>query len=168
MRRLILFRHAKTEARPPGREDIDRVLVPRGRADAALIGGVLARAGLSPDLVLVSPAARAKETWACAAPAFPNARTEERDGLYNATPEEVEAELGAAALADTVMVVGHNPSLQELAVNILVDNGGSPADIETVSAGFPTATAAAFLIDDAGRLSLEGLFRARDYRPADL
>lgn len=168
MRRLILFRHAKTEARPPGREDIDRVLVPRGRSDAALMGRVLAEAGLSPDLVLVSPAARARETWACAAPAFPNARIEEREGIYNATPEEVEAELVTAALADTVMVVGHNPSLQELAVNILVDHGGSPADIETLSAGFPTATAAAFVMDEAGRMSLDGLFRARDHRPAEL
>ena len=78
MRRLILFRHAKTEARPPGREDIDRVLLARGRSDAALIGQVLAKAGLSPDLVLVSPAARARETWACAAPAFPGARTDAR------------------------------------------------------------------------------------------
>ena len=167
MRRLILFRHAKTEVRPPGREDIDRVLTPRGRSDAALMGRVLAQAGVIPDLVLVSPAKRARETWDCAAPAFPNARLEERDGLYSATPEEVEAELGAGAGADTVMVVGHNPSLQELAVNLLLDGGGSAADIEILSAGFPTATAAVFRIDDAGRVSLSDLFRARDHRPDD-
>ena len=164
MHRLILFRHAKTEARVPDGEDIDRALVGRGRADAAHMGRILARAGLAPDLVLVSPAVRARETWTLASPAFPGARVEVRDGLYEATPEEVAEELmtGVAA-ADTVMVVGHNPSLQELAVNLLIDGGGAAADIERLSAGFPTATAATFALDDAGPARLEGLFHVKDF-----
>jgi phosphohistidine phosphatase len=165
MHRLILFRHAKTEARPAGRQDIDRVLVERGRSEAALIGRVLAEADLTPDLVLVSPAARTRETWEYAKPAFPHAIVETRDGLYEATPEEVEAELGDTDhSAGTVMVVGHNPSLQELAINLLIDGGASASDVEKVSAGFPTATAAVFAIDPMGRAALEGLFLARDYR----
>ena len=165
MQRLILFRHAKTEVRPPHVDDVDRVLVERGRGDAAVIGRVLADAGLAPDLALVSPAARARETWDLAKPAFPSAQSEIREGLYNATPEDVEAELAVHdPAARTVMVVGHNPSLQELGVNLLIDGGASPGDIETLSAGFPTATAAVFRIDEAGRASLEALFHARDYR----
>ena len=165
MRRLILFRHAKTEARPPGREDFDRVLVERGRSEAALMGRVLAKAGLAPDLALVSSAARARETWDYAKAAFPHTEVELREGLYDATPEEVEAELGRADhSADTIMIVGHNPSLQELAVNLLIDGGAAPSDVERVSAGFPTATAAALTIDAMGRAALEGLFLARDYR----
>ena len=168
MRRLILFRHAKTEVRPPHVDDIDRVLLPRGRGDAAAVGRALAQAGLAPDLALVSPAARAQETWELAKPAFPAAQAEIRDGLYNATPEDVEAELAIHdPAAATVMVVGHNPSLQELGVNLLIDGGAAPSDIESLSAGFPTATAAVFLLDDAGRASLEALIHARDHRDAE-
>ena len=168
MRRLILFRHAKTEVRPPHVDDSDRVLVARGRGDAAAIGRALARAGLTPDVALVSPAARARETWELAKPAFAGAHAEIRDGLYNAAQEDVEAELATHdPAANTVMIVGHNPSLQELGVSLLIDGGAPPAAIETLSAGFPTATAAVFLIDDAGRASLEAIFHARDYRDGD-
>jgi phosphohistidine phosphatase len=168
MRRLILFRHAKTEARPPGREDFDRVLVERGRADAALMGAVLARAGFAPDLALVSPAARARETWELAAPAFPRTRVEFREGLYDATAEEVAAEvIHDTETAESVMVVGHNPSLQELAVNLLIENDGAAVDIERLSAGFPTAAAAVFHRNTAGRWRMEDLLLARPHRDAD-
>jgi phosphohistidine phosphatase len=163
MHRLILFRHAKTEARAPGGDDIDRALVERGRADAERMGQILADAGIAPDLVLVSPALRARETWALASPAFPPVSVEVRDGLYDATPEEVADELTqGAASADTVMVVGHNPSLHELAITLLEDGGADPVDIERVSAGFPTATAATFRFDDAGRARLESLLHIRE------
>ena len=168
MRRLILFRHAKTEARPPGREDFERRLVERGRADAARMGAVLAQAGLIPDLALVSPATRARETWDLAAPAFPKARVEFRKALYDATAEEVVEEIAVDTdAAETVMVVGHNPSFQELAVNLLIENDGLAADIERMSAGFPTAAAAVFGLDGAGRWNFEDLFLARDHRDAD-
>ncbi|HXV00100.1 MAG TPA: histidine phosphatase family protein [Caulobacteraceae bacterium] len=168
MRRLILFRHAKTEARPAGVEDFDRMLVERGRADSVLMGGVIAAAGFAPELAIVSPAARARETWELASPAFPGARCEFRPGLYEATPEEVFAELDEeTARAQTVMVVGHNPSLQELAVNLLIESSGSATDIEKLSAGFPTAAAAVFEIDSAGRFGLEALFLAGAWRGAD-
>ena len=54
MKRLILFRHAKTERHAPSGQDFDRRLTQRGRDDARLMGRVLADAGFSPDLVLVS------------------------------------------------------------------------------------------------------------------
>jgi phosphohistidine phosphatase len=168
MHRLILLRHAKTEARAPGGEDIDRALVERGRADAGRMGRILAGAGMSPDLVLVSPAVRTRETWTLASPAFPPVRVEIRDGLYDATPEEVVDELKrGVATAGTVMVVGHNPSLHELAISFVEDGCGDPADIERVSAGFPTATAATFRFDGDGRACLEALFRVRDHCPGE-
>ncbi len=159
MQRLILFRHAKTQARAPDGEDIDRALTESGRADARLMGERLAQAGIAPDLVLVSPAARARETWDQAAPALRCARVEVRDGLYDATPEEVEAELASGVEgAACVMVVGHNPSLHELAVELLCDGAAPPADVERLSAGFPTATVAVFTLDGAGGARLAGLF----------
>jgi phosphohistidine phosphatase len=168
MRRLILFRHAKAEARPPGKDDIDRTLTARGRRDSTVVGRVLAEAGLSPDLALVSPSARTRETWDQARAAFPLAQVRFRDALYNAAPEEVVEEVHLAAdEAGTLMVVGHNPSLQELAVNLLFDGGAAPADIERVAARFPTATAVVFLIDKAGRASFDGLFHPRDHGEDD-
>ncbi|MEP6967327.1 MAG: histidine phosphatase family protein [Pseudomonadota bacterium] len=165
MRRLILFRHAKAESRVAEGGDAERPLADRGRSDAALVARRLADAGLAPDLALVSCARRARETWDLAAPAFPKARVEIRDDLYNADADEILAELdGKAEAAETVMVVGHNPSLQELAVTLLIEGGAPPGDIERVSAGFPTATAAALAIDPAGRAALDGLFHARDGR----
>ncbi len=166
MRRLILFRHAKTEVRSEAGDDFSRHLTERGRQDAVLMGRVLADADCAPNLALVSPAARAVETWESLAESFPKARVERRKGLYDGTPEEIAEEAGIdTASSDTVMVVGHNPGLQELAINLLIDNAGSHHDIEALSAGFPTAAAAVFAYDAAGRASLEALFFARDCRP---
>ena len=164
MRRLILFRHAKAEPRAPGGEDFDRSLAARGRTDAALMGRVLAREKLSPDLALVSTARRAVETWDEARKAFPDARTETREAIYNASAEEILAEVErVAAGAETVMVVGHNPGLHELAVDLLIRGSASDSQIDTMAARFPTATAASMLIDEDMRASWDGLFLARDY-----
>ncbi len=158
MRRLILFRHAKADARGPSGEDIDRPLSERGRNDATLMGRRLADDGLIPDLALVSPSLRTQETWALAAAAFPEARTMVVDQLYNAASEEIaEAVRAAAAEAETIVVVAHNPGLQEHSINLLIDGGAAHADIEQVSARFPTSTAASFAIDDQGRAALEGV-----------
>jgi len=62
MRRLMLLRHAKTERAEPGQRDRDRKLMKRGRADAPTLGAYMTHHDLIPDLVLVSPAARAQQT----------------------------------------------------------------------------------------------------------
>ena len=164
MRRLILFRHAKAEARLSGQEDIDRPLAARGRADALLIAQVLGREGLTPDLALVSSSRRTRQTWECAAPVFPAARAVFADEIYNATAEEVMAVIDVhAGGGESVIVIGHNPGLHELAVNLLIDGGASAARIDQMAARFPTATAAAFAVDSGGRASFDGLFLARDF-----
>lgn len=163
MRRLILFRHAKAEARASGEGDLERPLAQRGRVEAGWMGGVARDQGLIPDLALVSPSLRTRETWLLASEAFPTARMEIRDGLYDATPEEIMAEVETVAgAAEAVMVVGHNPGLQELAMGLLADGGGPAADVERVSAAFPTATVAALRIDGQGEVSLEALLLPRD------
>ena len=125
MRRLILLRHAKTEARAASGRDSDRALTPRGLTDAGLVARHLAQMGVAPDVVLVSTALRARQTWDCAAPLFPAARMEACANLYNAAPEDVAGEI-ARATGDVVMVIGHNPSLQELAYSLLDEGGGAP------------------------------------------
>jgi len=161
MRRLILFRHAKAEPRGPGQADFDRPLAPRGRDDAAIIARALAERGIAPDLALVSPARRTTETWISAREAFPTAKVELRRDLYDATPEAIQDAIAEVAdRCDTLIVVGHNPGLQEVAVELLLD--ASAAESEQVADRFPTATAAVYAIDPVGHARLDGLYLAKD------
>jgi phosphohistidine phosphatase len=163
MNRLILFRHGKAERAAPG-GDIARRLTARGRHDAALMGALLAGEGLVPDLALVSAAARTQETWAAAMPSFPQARAEVRRDLYLASDAAVWAlaeTLGEDA--GTVMVVGHNPGLQALAIALLRQGGAGAAVVGRAEAQFSTASVAAFTFDAAGRPAYDGLFHASDH-----
>jgi phosphohistidine phosphatase len=120
MRRLMLLRHAKTERAELGERDRDRKLTKRGRADAPEIGAYMARHGLFPDLVLVSPAARTEETWALVAPAFTKAPRVGRDErIYEATPERLITMIREVRDAHTLLLVGHNPGFQDLAVRLI-------------------------------------------------
>ena len=74
MQRLILLRHGKAESTAATGGDFERGLTESGRREAALIGHALARTGCTPDLVLVSTARRAMETWEAAQASFPKAR----------------------------------------------------------------------------------------------
>jgi phosphohistidine phosphatase len=162
MRRLILFRHAKAEPRALGEDDFDRPLAPRGREDAALVGRAMAGDGLAPDLALVSPARRATETWIAARDAFPPARAVLVPGIYDAAPETIRAAIADAADAcDTMIVIGHNPGMHEVAVELLIDAAASAAEIEQVAGRFPTSTAAVYAIDETGRARLEALHLAK-------
>jgi len=139
MRRLILFRHAKAERSEPGLQDRSRVLIERGRKDAAQIGAYMAGHSLVPDQVAISPAARTQETWKYAAAAFKPAPTAMlAEPLYDATPHIIfDLIKEAPAAAHTFLVLGHNPGLHEAAL-MLVASG----DIETrerLREGLPTA-----------------------------
>jgi phosphohistidine phosphatase len=128
MRRLLLFRHSKAERLQAGGSDRARVLAERGRADAARMGIYLSRHNLVPDRALVSPAARTAETWALAAVALrpaPMAQPDER--LYDASVETLFNVIRETPTASkSLIVVGHNPGLHELAV-MLIASG----DVET-------------------------------------
>jgi len=121
MRRLFLLRHAKAEKSEPGTKDSARVLIDRGRKDAAKIGAYMAAHALVPDRVILSPAARTQETWKYAAAAFhpaPAAMSAEK--IYDATPHSIMAVIkDAPAAAHTLMVIGHNPGLYELALMLI-------------------------------------------------
>ena len=162
MKALILFRHAKAE---PTSVDGDRAreLSHSGRATAAAMGLKLAEEGVRPDLALVSNATRTRQTWDLASAAFPRVRVELRQDLYDASAEAIAAAVRAVAShAETVVVVGHNPGLQTYALAML-EKGGAPRGVQArIAAGFPPATAAMFVIDAAGRASLDGLFDPRD------
>jgi phosphohistidine phosphatase len=138
MRRLMLLRHAKTERPGPGERDRDRKLTKRGRNDAPVVGNYMAHHGLIPDLVVVSPAERAEETWTLVAPAFAKApRVVSDERIYNASPAglmEVIAEARKAHLL--VLIVGHNPGLHDLAVQLIAS--GDVEARERLAENLPT------------------------------
>jgi len=125
MKRLTLVRHAKSSWKNAGLADIDRPLNGRGKRDAPRMGGLLAEAGIVPDIILVSPARRARKTAKLLARAIPNAigRILFDPALYEAS---------AAVLLERVrsfddswqhvMLVGHNPGLTDFA-NLLAAAG---------------------------------------------
>ena len=154
MRRLLLFRHAKAERSEPGMEDRARRLVERGRKDAAKVGSYLASHSLTPDRVVTSPSTRTQETWKFAAAAFrspPAATVVAR--LYDATAGTIlEVIKDAGPATHTLLVVGHNPGLHELAA-LLIASGDIGAR-ERLRAKLPTSGLAIidFALDDWTKL----------------
>lgn len=164
MQRLILMRHGQAQRAPVGGEDIDRRLTAAGEADARLMGRLLAQQGLAPDQVLVSAAVRTQETWAAASEPFPQARIQVRQSLYLASAgalRETAEQMGAPD--ETLMIVGHNPGLHELALLLMREASAAPATLSKLASGFPPATIVAFTVDAAGRHDYDGLFYVRDY-----
>jgi phosphohistidine phosphatase len=159
MDRLILLRHGKAEPDSDSGDDFDRRLAPRGSRETARIAAQLADMGFQPDVVLVSPAARTRGTWDAACEAFPGAQARFEDHLYHADSRAIRAAAEAAGeTCGTVMVVGHNPGLQELAVALLREGSAPSGLIARAQGSFPPAAAAVFLFDANGRPHYDGLF----------
>lgn len=142
MRRLMLVRHSKAERAEPSVSDQERKLTDEGRADAATVGAYLANHSFRPDYVLVSPAARTRETWrqvAAALGSTPDVKFDEQ--IYNATTQalfNIVAEAPDAARA--ILMLGHNPGLHELAVFL---TGTGDIDLrERLRENFPTSAIA--------------------------
>ncbi len=154
MRRLLLFRHGKAERAIPGAPNRDRALIDRGRKDAAKIGAYIASHHLIPDRVVMSPSVRTMETWKACASAFkqePGAKSVEK--LYNATQHDILAVIkDTPASAHTLMVIGHNPGLHELALMLIA--AGDVEARERLREKLPTSglVIVDFAFDDWNRL----------------
>ncbi|HEV7369096.1 histidine phosphatase family protein [Arenibaculum sp.] len=147
MKTLHLLRHAKSSRDDPDLPDHDRPLADRGREAAAWVGRHMAGRGLAPGLVLCSTARRAEDTLALALSAAGAGWPVERErGLYLA---------GAPALLDrlrripdevgSVLLVGHNPDLHDLARDLASSGDGEA--LAGLRQGFPTATLAGIEFD---------------------
>jgi phosphohistidine phosphatase len=160
MRRLLLLRHAKTENDAPTGKDVDRRLDDRGRVDAAAMGAWLNRNPPLPDLVCVSTAVRARQTWDVIAAELTVSQpvVAHLDELYAAGPAELLAVIRAAAEQDPqqLMIVGHNPGLHELALG-LTGRGDAEAQ-QALDANLPTSGLALieFPIDDWDEVAFRG------------
>ncbi len=120
MKTLLLLRHAKSSWSDPALRDFYRPLNKRGLKAAPLIGRFMRKRKLRPDLILSSPANRARQTTELVVEAA-GLETEPRfnESLYEASAVqllEIVSQVGDDA--GEVMLVGHNPGLEDLLVSL--------------------------------------------------
>ena len=154
MKVLYLLRHAKSSWDDPQLADHDRPLAPRGKRAARLLADHFRREGIRPALVLCSSARRARETLKPLERIF-SGKLDVRfeSDLYAASAPEVAGRLRSVpAAAPSVLVVGHNPGLQEL--GLLLARPG--AKREALAEKFPAGALAVVELDLAGWHDLTG------------
>jgi len=142
MTKLLVLRHAKAERDSSTGRDFDRPLAERGRQDAREVGRVMRDRGLNPDAVIASPAQRVVETLAALAEGYGPLDVEYDRRIYNALPETLlDVVRGTDDGVQTLLLVGHNPGLPSLLLELArADGGVLRARIEQ---GLSTATLAA-------------------------
>ncbi len=116
MKTLLILRHAKSSWKKPGLTDHDRPLNKRGKHDAPRMGKLIREKGLIPNLIVSSSAKRARQTADRIAQAC-GYQSEVRieNDLYLAYPEVfIQILKFLSDEFDSVMVVGHNPGVEEL------------------------------------------------------
>lgn len=167
MKTLYVLRHAKSDWGDSSLKDFDRPLNERGWKAAKAMGKELRKRGIEPDLVLASPAVRAQQTLERIQDGYVDHLnvTDER-AIYNAElPTLVGLIRKAPDTADRLMIVGHNPGLQELIVEL-----SSVGDLRNeVAGGLPTAALAEVRFDVSawsdvapGTGNLAGLLKPRE------
>jgi phosphohistidine phosphatase len=143
MLRLMLLRHAKSSWKEPQIADRERPLAERGRGAAPLIGRYASEHGLVPARILYSPARRARETYELFAAALDQpVPAEAVEELYDFGDGRALLEVARRRGGDTasLMLVGHNPSLENLARMLAV--GGDADALAELRGKFPTAALA--------------------------
>lgn len=144
MRTLYLLRHAKSSWDDPALPDRKRPLAPRGRRDAKRIAKHFNRLGIDPELVLCSPAERTRETLALVRPALPRSAVSLEDDLYGAPSDRLLERLRTVPEdVGSVMLIGHTPGLQDLAVGLAAVG----PELERLKAKFPTAALATLTLE---------------------
>ena len=116
MKTLLILRHAKSSWKHPERADYDRPLNRRGKRDAPRMGVHLRREGLVPDRILTSSAKRARKTANKVARASGyTGKVKKLAAFYASVPGVYfEALQGLPSKCQRVMVVGHNPTMEQL------------------------------------------------------
>jgi phosphohistidine phosphatase len=152
---LILMRHAKAVREHEAPTDKARGLTERGRRDAAAAGLALVDSGLEIGCALISSAKRTRETWAESRLAAPDVRFQ--DALYLAGAEALYAAALGAGLG-TVLVLAHNPGLNDLIATLIERSGDRSKLALSLSEHLPTAGIAAFNVDGDALASAQARF----------
>lgn len=173
MKRLLLLRHAKAVAASPKLDDHARALNERGREDAPRIGSYMQHKRFLPDVVLCSTAARTRETWEQVASELDN-KPDIRflDELYLASWKTIVNAIRSSGSGKSVLVVGHNPGLEECALELVKKPQTAPERerLANIEMKFPTAALAVIEFEIQAWKALElATGRLADFiRPKDL
>lgn len=143
--RLYLLRHAKAGWALPGVRDFDRPLDESGQVDAEAMGETMSELGYIPDKTLCSGALRARQTLAGIAAKADTGKVHFDDTLYITDATGYLEIIRAHCEADSLLIVGHNPMMEDLAMAVAGD--GEEAAKSTLNAGFPTTGLAVVRFD---------------------
>jgi len=146
-RELLILRHAKSDWDDRAENDFARPLAKRGKKDAPRVGAWMYREGLIPDLVVSSPAERARQTThaVCKGLDYKRKAVVWDQAIYEATLSDLLGLLARLpADAKTVLLVGHNPGIEELLIYLAGD------EVEALGGGkrLPTAALARLEMPD--------------------
>jgi phosphohistidine phosphatase len=137
---LMLLRHAKSNRDDPMIPDIDRPITPKGKKAAAQIGAYMVRNNLAPSLVLCSPALRTRETWdVISFQLKSNQSAIICPELYNFGDHNslLECVRNRGSVATCVLLIGHNPSIQDFAR--CLSGTGEKSLVRNLEEKYPTA-----------------------------
>ena len=140
MKNLLIMRHAKSDWGDNSLADFDRPLNSRGKKAAPFMGKELLRRDKSPDLIISSPANRAKSTAEKVAETsnYKSSIQYEKDFYFGYIDEIIEIIKKCDVKNDKVLVIGHNPTLESLVATITQNNAYTR---------MPTAAIASILFD---------------------
>ncbi|RJG45732.1 histidine phosphatase family protein [Mesorhizobium sp. DCY119] len=169
MKELLLLRHAKSSWDAPDLDDFDRPLSPRGLDAAPLMGKAIAARNWLPQMALVSPSVRTRETWQLVAAQSPRfVEPTFRDTLYEASAGQLLAEVRHAPEEITsLLLLGHNPGMQDFAT-LISGEGSDETAMQQLRKKFPTAGLARLEFDGrwdelrAGAARLSHFLRPKD------
>jgi len=171
---LALFRHAKSDWSDARARDFDRPLNARGQRGAVAMGAFIRDSGRRFDRVIASPAVRVAETIEHASTAWGRSFPVEWDRRIYLASSATLIDLLREVPGDpaSVLMIGHNPGLEDLIFDLVPDDGSSPLR-DVVEAKFPTAAFAVLecAVDrwadlDSNCARLVALTRPRDLDPA--
>ena len=148
MRQLLLLRHAKSSWDDPQLSDHARPLNVRGRQAAVAMAGAMRDLGLLPDVVLVSSARRTLQTLEALEPWDETPLIEPMDALYLAPAAELlEVLRRAAPAARSLLLLGHNPGLHDLAMLLAGAHAATTdAQVRRLAASYPSGALAEFAV----------------------
>lgn len=169
MKRLILMRHAKTEPWTEGIDDHGRALTAIGHEAAAAVAGALKAEDWAPDKAIVSTARRTRETWRHLADVFGGCAMMLEEELYLAGERGILDIISSHEDAGTLLVLGHNPGLHDLALHILREAGSTDHQAAIrVAAKLPTGAVVMFESKEDGTFT-PAKFRLQNFiKPRDL
>jgi phosphohistidine phosphatase len=146
MKALYLLRHAKSSWDDPDLDDADRPLAPRGREAAARIAAHIRGRGIAPQLVICSPAVRARQTLEGLGDAIGDARVEIDPAIYDAHEADLlEVLRRVEPEISSTMMIGHNPSIERLALLLAAES----TLLDGLRQKFPTAALATLTFEVA-------------------